>query len=386
MRETARIERHDRMNQQQLQITHLVENLERGGLERVVIDLALEQAAQGLHVQVICLFNEGLLARELITAGIPVIACNKGQGFDWRAVGKIRVLLRNHKTQILHSHNPIPNYYGVLASIFINGLTVVNTRHGMGNAPFHVRRELLYRVSLIRTAFVAMVCESARQNFVRHRIVVRAKAKVIPNGIRMNLFCRYSARAHEILMAMLKSRTDVLCIGTVGRLNPVKDQASLLHAMVHIRETINDAILVIVGGGALQHELEDLARSLGIANAVHFLGDRDDVKILLPGFDIFVLPSLSEGYSISLLEACACGLPIVATDVGGNGEIVRSGVNGLLVEPKNVEEIANAVIKLARSRDLRSEMGWRGHEWVAANGTTEVMAQRYMALYLGELT
>lgn len=373
------------MSQQQLRITHLVENLERGGLERVVIDLALEQVAQGLKVQVICLFSEGLLARELVAAGIPVIACNKVRGFDWRAVGKIRALLRNHKTQILHSHNPIPNYYGVLASLFINGLTVVNTRHGMGNAPFNVRLELLYRISLVRTALVAMVCESARLNFIQHRIVARTKAKVVPNGIRLSLFRPYSENTHGSTLAALNLSEDSLCIVNVGRLNPVKDHATLLHAMVHVSATVRNAVLVIVGGGKLQRELEALTKKLGIENAVRFLGDRDDVKSLLPGFNIFVLSSLSEGYSISLLEACASALPIIATDVGGNAEIVKPGINGMLVEPSRAQLMANAIIKLARDPNLRIEMGQRGREWVETNGTVEIMAQRYMELYCGAL-
>lgn len=370
---------------ERLRITHLVENLERGGLERVVIDLVLEQAAQGHTVQVICLFGQGLLAKELISAGIPVVACHKGFGLDLRALRKIRSLLRSHKTQILHSHNPIPHYYGVLASIFMTRLTVGNTRHGMGNAPFHLRREILYRISLVRTSFVAMVCESARRNFVHHGIVVSGKANVVPNGIRLSLFKPHTEGAHELLMETLKLNADTFCIGNVGRLNPVKDQATLIHAMVHVRAAISNAVLVIIGSGRLQDELEILTKMLGLENAVHFLGDRDDVKTLLPGFDIFVLPSLTEGYSISLLEACASALPIVATDVGGNSEIVKPGINGTLVEPRKAETMANAIIELARDRSLRLEMGRLGREWVSANGTIEVMAQRYMRLYCGDL-
>ena len=375
------------MKQGQLRITHLVENLERGGLERVVIDLVLEQVAQGHEVQVICLFGQGLLARELITTGIPVIACQKGHGFDLHVLWNIRQLLRSQKTQILHSHNPMPHYYGVLASIFITKLTIGNTRHGMGNAPFHLRRELLYRLSLVRTSFVAMVCESARQNFIRHRIVISNKAKVVPNGIRLTLFKPRSENAHKLVTDMLQLGTGTLSIVNVGRLNPVKDQATLLHAMVHVRAAISDAVvLVIIGGGKLQKELESLTKKLGVEDSVHFFGDRSDVKDLLPGFDIFVLSSISEGYSISLLEACASALPIIATDVGGNGEIVNPGINGILIAPSKAKAMANAIIRLAEDRKLRLEMGKRGREWVSANGTIEVMAQRYMKLYCGDHT
>ena len=372
------------MSQKKMRITHLVENLERGGLERVVIDLVLEQASLGHDVQVICLFGEGILAPELINAGIPVTACHKQRGFDQRALRAIQKLLLGHRTQILHSHNPIPHYYGVMATLFMKGVTIGNTRHGMGNAPFHLRREFFYRLSLLRTSFVAMVCERARQNFVRHGIVVPGKAKVVPNGIRLSLFKPRTADARGLLVEQLKLNAGSLRIVSVGRLNPVKDQATLLHALVHVRATIGNAVLVVIGGGQLQNELAQLAKRLGIENAVYFLGDRDDVKALLPGFDIFVLPSLTEGYSISLLEACASALPIVATDVGGNAEIVRQGVNGTLVAPRKAEAMANAIIALAGDEKLRLRMGMRGRKWVLDNGTIEIMAQRYLKLYCGE--
>jgi glycosyltransferase involved in cell wall biosynthesis len=369
------------MTRKPLRITHVVENLERGGLERVVIDLALEQAGQGNAVQVICLFGEGQLAHELIAAGIPVIACHKGRGLDFAVLQKIRRLLREHATQILHSHNPMPHYYGVVASIFLKGIRIGNTRHGMGNAPFHVRREFLFRASLVKTSFVATVCESARRNFIHYKIVTEAKARVVPNGIRFESFESHSARGHESLAQMLKLRPATVCIGIVGRLNPVKDHATLLHAMVRVRAAIAHAVLIIVGGGRLQGELETLTKQLGLEAAVYFLGDRNDVNTLLPGFDIFVLPSLSEGYSIALLEACASGLPIVATDVGGNAEIVKAGINGLLVASGNADELADAVITLAEDGELRLAMGKRGRDWVTAYGTIERMAQSYAELY-----
>jgi glycosyltransferase involved in cell wall biosynthesis len=107
------------------------------------------------------------------------------------------------------------------------------------------------------------------------------------------------------------------------------------------------------------------------------------VKELLPGFDVFVLSSTTEGYSISLVEASASGLPIVATKVGGNQEIVRSGVNGILATAGDADSLAGAVLQLARDAEMRRALGKAGRAWAEANATLEVMAQRYQALYLG---
>ncbi len=364
-----------------LRITHLVENLERGGLERVVIDLALAQARAGHDVRVACLFEEGLLAPELVAAGVPVTACRKRGGADARAVRRIRAHLREQGTQVLHTHNPAPHYYGAIATLLWPSVTLVNTRHGMGNAPFTLRREILYRLSLVRTRSVALVCRRARENFVRHGIVPARKAAVVPNGIRLEQFAAASGEARQGVLARLGLDPAGFHVGIVGRLNPVKDHATLLRAMVPVREAIAGATLVVVGGGALKDSLESLAASLGLGAAVRFLGDRDDVATLLPGLDAFALSSITEGYSISLLEASAAALPIVATDVGGNGEIVQQGRSGLLVPAGDAASLARALVTLGRDAELRRRMGGQAREWVREHGTIEAMAARYAQLY-----
>jgi glycosyltransferase involved in cell wall biosynthesis len=140
---------------------------------------------------------------------------------------------------------------------------------------------------------------------------------------------------------------------------------------------------VLVGDGALRGELESHATALGLAGRVHFLGDRGDVPELLQGMEVFALSSLTEGYSIALLEACACALPIVATKVGGNGEIVRDGINGLLVAPSDVEALASAMLSLLRDAPRCAAFGAAGRTWVLQEGSFRTMAQRYDDVYRG---
>lgn len=359
-----------------LRITHLVDNLERGGLERVVIDLAFEQAAQGHEVRFLCLFHEGLLAGELRARGIPVTAMGKSRAFDMRCLRSIRHNLRG--MQVLHTHNAVSHYYGVAATLMLPGIAIVNTRHGMGNANYSRRREFLYRMALGRTAAAAIVSDCARRWFVGEGIVPERKAHTIPNGIPV---ATPGPDARERALEALALPPGPLRIGIVGRLMPVKDHATLLGALVHVREAIPDAELVVIGGGDLRAKLEALAASLGLGAAVHFCGDRSNVPSLLPAFDIFALSSRSEGYSIALLEACAAGLPIVATDVGGNGEIVRPEANGLLVPPGDAKALAAALVRMGREPAWRAALGRTGQAWVCANGTVEAMARRYLELY-----
>lgn len=359
-----------------LRITHLVETLERGGLERVVVDLALEQRTRGADVEVLCLFVEGVLAAELRAGGIAVHALGKRAGLDLGVLSRLRGRLRAHATGLLHTHNAVAHYYGVAAALGLPGLGIVNTRHGMGNAPFRRRREWLYRLALRRTAAAALVCESARRGFVGHGIVPAGKARVVRNGIRAA-----PAGTRAQALAALGLAEAPFRVGTVGRLNPVKDQATLLRALALLRGNLPGAELVLVGGGALRDSLEALAKELGIAGAVHFCGDRADARALLPAFDVFALTSLSEGYSIALLEACDAGLPIVATAVGGNAEIVADGVNGLLVAPGDPESLAAALAELAEKVDWRRGLGRAGREWVGREGTIATMAGHYDELY-----
>jgi glycosyltransferase involved in cell wall biosynthesis len=120
---------------------------------------------------------------------------------------------------------------------------------------------------------------------------------------------------------------------------------------------------------------------LGLQQIVRFLGDRSDVKELLPGLDMFVLSSITEGYPIALLEACASALPIVSTNVAGNPEIVREGENGFLVPPRSPQELADAILRLIRQPAVRTEMGLRNHRFAHDAGSIRVMAERYQVLY-----
>lgn len=137
----------------------------------------------------------------------------------------------------------------------------------------------------------------------------------------------------------------------------------------------------MLGGGALHNKLLDLSEKLNLSGKVFLLGDRSDVRDLLPAFDIFALSSITEGYSIALVEACACRLPIVSTNVGGNSEIVIDESGGFLVPPRDPQAFAQSVVKLAMNADLRLQMGAFNRRHAEAVGSIEAMADQYDNLY-----
>lgn len=366
-----------------MKITHFVENLERGGLERVVISLVLAQHEAGHDCQVICLFEQGVLAAELLAQGVAVHVCGKRSGFDLRALRRARALLAARKGGVLHTHNDMAHYYATLASVGLGMKCIVNTRHSMSSRnAASARREWLYRRSMLRTDYAVAVCEAARVRLAQEGVKPRSQLLTIPNGLHIEGFEAANAKARQRLAGELGLAPGTRIVGTVGRLNPVKDQATLIHAFAKAHARIPGCALVLAGDGALRRELEATAVVEGVSHAVHFLGARNDVPRLLQGFDLFVLSSLTEGYSMALLEACASALPIIATDVGGNAEIVRENWNGHLVPSGEPNALADAIIgMLSLDHTKLVDMGARGREWMLDEGTFARMQERYARIY-----
>lgn len=367
-----------------MRIVHFVENLERGGLERVVIELVRAQREAGDECRVLCLFQPGLLAGELAALGVPVDACRKRAGADLGALRRARRWLREWPGAVLHTHNAAAHYHAVLAAAGLDLAAVVNTRHGMGAPDPRSRKERLYRLAVRRTDAVVAVCEAARRHFAAQGVRPRGALVTVLNGIRSEGIQPASAPARAALAAALGLPEGTRLVGTVGRLNPVKDQAGLIRAFRLLQRERPDTALVLVGDGPVRGELEALAAAEGVAARVRFLGDRGDVAALLPGLDVFTLPSLSEGYSVALLEACAAALPIVATDVGGNAEIVAEGGNGCLVPARDPAALAAALAALLRDPVRAEAMGRAGRERVLRENAFRTMAERYARVYRGQ--
>jgi glycosyltransferase involved in cell wall biosynthesis len=170
-------------------------------------------------------------------------------------------------------------------------------------------------------------------------------------------------------------------VAAVARFHPVKDHATLLRAFANVSAAVQDVDLLLVGDGPLRPDLEAQADALGITRRVRFLGVRHDVPDILAASDVFVLPSLSEAASITLLEAMATGTPVVATNVGGNPEIVRHDENGLLTPRGDAPAMAMAIVRLLREPERARELGAHAAEQVRRTYRLERTIDRYHTLY-----
>jgi glycosyltransferase involved in cell wall biosynthesis len=167
----------------------------------------------------------------------------------------------------------------------------------------------------------------------------------------------------------------------VGNLYPVKGHRYLLEAVPRILETCPSAVFLVAGRGTCEEALREQARSLGIDTRVRFLGLRQDVPFLLAIGDVFVLPSLSEGLSIAILEAMAAGKPVVTTRVGGNPEVVVDGETGLLVEPADAQALASAITRVLTRPTEARRLGLNGLARMKSRFTTGAMVRAYEAIY-----
>ena len=364
-----------------MRITHFVEDLNRGGLERVVIDLVLKQIESGHTCQVVCLFRLGVMADQLVSEGVTVRSCDKQLGFDLRALKKAREYFSEFGTEVLHTHNIMVHYYGVFASAFLRIKIRLNTRHNMGTFRYSRKGELFYRIAMLFSEAGVAVCEAASKRYIENGAFPRRKAKVIPNGILVDAVIKRSIDAKEKLLESFSLPKESIVIGAVGRLSKVKDHSTLIKAFSIIKKNKDNVVLFIVGGGELFESLNCEIKSLGLVDSVKLLGDRPDVYSLLGAFDIYAMSSISEGHSIALLEACAAALPIVATDVGGNSEIVQDNMNGLLVRAKDPSSLADTMISLIIDSDKQKAMGLTGRKWVEKFGSVDVMTERYTEIY-----
>ncbi|MGL4421825.1 MAG: glycosyltransferase, partial [Gemmataceae bacterium] len=266
-------------------------------------------------------------------------------GRDWGVARKIAATVAEHQLDVLHAHQYTPFFYSALAKPLLRRPPkLILTEHGRHYPDVvHPHRRAFNRLVLDHAADAVNACcrfsgqaLSRVDGFAGHRI------EIIENGIDT---ARYQAPANR---TPWKERLEVPAgrryLANVARHHPVKDQAMLLRGFAIAAPALPDVDLVMVGDGPLRGELEALVQNLGLRERVRFLGIRHDVPEVLQAVEAFALTSVSEAASLTLLEAMASGLPVIVTNVGGNPEIVRPGIDGVLV-PRGDAAACGAAIR-----------------------------------------
>lgn len=398
-------------------VLHVISDKNVGGAGRYVIYLLQQPAMREFDVEVACP-SGGRLIEELSGLGIKVIplspAC-QDRSLSLSGIRELYQIIKKNKYDIVHSHSSL----SARVAARLSGIRgVVYTRHGLGGAfgsdrvhpvpgsigpesresrrwpggisgPASILGRLTQRFfsAYFADAIIA-VSEAAAENLVRCGIIP-SKITVIENGVPVPLLGDFLDLEHgsepggAITNEVTKERS--LVVGTVGRLSPEKGHSVLIQAAAIIRNRFPSCRFLIVGDGPLKDRLQNLAYDLGLEKEIEFIGYRPDVQPYLKSMDVFALPSYTEAMPLSLLEAMALGLPIVASKVGGIPEVIKDGYNGFLVEPGNEKDLADKIIRFLESPHVRKAMGQAGRETVESRFNVEIMTRKITELYWGVL-
>ncbi|MBN7797447.1 TIGR03088 family PEP-CTERM/XrtA system glycosyltransferase [Parahaliea mediterranea] len=366
-------------------VAHLIYQLGTGGLENGLVNIINRSPADRYRHAIICLTTSEPFARRITAPGVEVIELRKRPGTDLAAYRRLRRELARLSPAIVHSRN-LAALEAQLATLWLPGLRRVHGEHGRDMFDLEGRnpryRWLRRALRSVIHRYVA-VSEDLAGWLERDIRVPRQRIRQIYNGVDRERF--YPGTPPPALLPPgFMPREGGILLGAVGRLAQVKNHAGLIRALARLFEgapPLRERVrLVLVGDGPLAGELQQLVAELGLDGQVLLAGERDDIPDLLRAMDLFLQPSLGEGVSNTVLEAMATALPVIATRVGGNPELVTEGATGYLVPVDDDAALAAALARALESPSL-PEMGRRARERVLGEFVWERTVDGYLSLY-----
>jgi len=358
-------------------VLQVVLSLTPGGTERLVIELS-KRLHSDHGMAVCCLDEPGAWASELTECGITVKALGRTPGFKPDLGRRLAAMAAREGADTLHCHHYSPFVYGAIASLW-QPLRVIFTEHGrVHDGPPSRKRRFVNRLLRRVPAGVYAVSNDLKRYMTSEGFPAE-QVHVIHNGIDTG---PGTTDSHRVLArATLGLPADRIVVGAVGRLDPVKDLGTLLEAFACVVPSFPTAHLVLVGDGEERARLERLIASYGLSSRVALTGYRRDARALLRGFDVYVNSSVFEGVSLTILEAMAAGLPVVATHVGGTPEVIRADTTGMLVPRRNASALAGALQALLGDSNMRRAFGAAGRARVENHFSLGRMVDDYAAVY-----
>ncbi len=354
-----------------LRVAHLSLGLDVGGQERLLVEFARHCDRTRFELTLISMTGRGKLGQTIADLGWPVLALEGSPGFRPRTIWRLARLFRQHAFDVVHTHDDKPLLYGALAAKLARIPRLIHTHHHGHLAHMTPRqRRLVAWTGRLPHVFVCVSKSSALH--LRETGLPAAHITTIWNGIDLE---KYPYETPQVTGPAV----------TVARLSAEKDIANLLRGAALVVTSAPDFRLEIAGDGPLRDELLQLSASLNLEAHVRFLGEISDIPGLLGRARFFVLPSQTEGISLTILEAMARGLPVLASDVGGNPEVIQNGRTGLLVPAKDPIALAGAMLRLWNEPQEGISLGQAGRRRVEEYFDIRRMIAQYERLYQGLL-
>lgn len=372
-------------------VAHIIFRLDFGGLENGLVNLINQIPADRYRHAIICLTTHSEFRERIKRENVEVFDLNKAAGKDLGMYARLWRLLRSLRPDVVHTRN-----LATLDSQFVAALAGVKHRihgeHGWdmidldgSNRKYNMLRRA---ASLVVQRYIPMSRDL--DAWLRSTVGISpGKITQIYNGVDTTKFHAADDMSRAVLPNGFANDKSVI-VGTVGRMAEVKDQLTLVRAFVRMREASTvaraNARLVLIGEGSLRSQARNILEEAGALDTAWLPGARSDVAELLRAFDIFVLPSLNEGISNTILEAMATGLPVVATRVGGNPELVESGHNGVLTPPSDPAAMADSILAYVEEPALTVRHGQAGRSRVMSQFSLTRMVDDYLDVYDGVFT
>lgn len=357
----------------------LVVGFDVGGTEAHVLELASRVDRRTIEVLVCSLKPLGCLGDELRARGVRVVSLDGLGKFDLRVLSRLWRVIKTEQPDVIQAFLFWANIAARLVGYLAKTIRVISSYHDEVVPESRLNRAV-DRLTMNWTKYVVCCSEAVRRSVEQRIGGEKEQFVVIPFGVETSRFGDAGMMAGEVLGL----QKGLPVIGTVCRLvEPKKGLRFLLEAMAHLEREAAKPVcqLLIVGEGPAEEALRSLGEQLGIASRVVFSGMRRDIPRLLSLIDIFVLPSLYEGFGIAILEAMAAGKPVVATTVGGIPEFVVPGESGLLVQPGDSVALAAAIRQLLAQPERAKVMGRRGQEHVRKHYSIESVVRQHEQLY-----
>jgi len=356
-----------------IKIIYIIPTLDMGGAERLVVDIIKNLNSDKFFVKIICLKRFGAWGLELKNSGVPLILLGQKRRVSLFSLIKLIKILKQEQPDIVHTHLFGADVYGSLAARLAGVKYLVSTEHNLNYDEGFIKSVVKIFIDKLFNKIIA-VSNSVKNYIVK---VYRAEAKkimVIYNGVEINNFFQTENRLDNA------KNNRKMIIGSIGRLTKQKGFEYLIEAVAKLAERNIECL--IAGDGELKKELETKVKKLGLDDKIKFLGWQKDIKSFLNKLDIFILPSLWEGFGIAILEAGSAGLPVIASKVDGIKEIIEDSVDGLLAKPANGDELAQKIEFLLRDEKLAGDLANNLQTKIKNNFNIQKIAASYEELYL----
>ena len=364
--------------QKKIKVVHLVNDLVPAGKEIGILKL-VKHLDNRVFDSSLVVFR-GIIALDVNDLSEYNFVClNKRQGNDLKLPFKLASFFNRHKPDIVHTHSWGTLVEGVLGAKMGRVPIIIHGEHGtFPQTPLHL---LIQRFFWNRADVVLSVSDKLKDILSSAVGFPSERIQVILNGVEADKFY-HSDELRKLFYERFNFSFGDFIVGTVGRLNSVKNQQMLIRAAAELKNGGESVHFVLIGIGERREELEELVRQLDVKKNVHFLGYQKDVNLVLNGMDVFTLTSFSEGCSNVIQEALFAGIPVIATNVGGNPELVKDGFNGYLVDSNDHKTLAQKILMLKKQPELLGKLRENALSLSHTDFSLKRMVDQYGELYM----